>query len=343
MVSGWTDNAGVEQRSVTLAIGTVVATAAALIILTVLIVWTAIEDQDDEGIALKIVLNLLVLVIACGILLVPMKKGLHPPNGLYDTFNLGVLAASTFLFGNMLLVSVLYSVNLGYGEENDTASRQKVVSFVSLVLALMFSALSVCIYYEGKKLPVRFETGHDSSGETHVQIKSAAHMEILSQMWTLLSSCTLISFSGIFIIACVLSGIGENAERMREDGIINLIIVLLWMMVVTTGMMILGRKILNEKKLGSLGVGMLSGGTMYFAMLLFMVFLLYANLTSEEREEGEGFGPQTATSFACLFLSMLYLAFSLGAYRYQKSIIGAISAEKDTGSGLKRILFFRNK
>ena len=184
----------------------------------------------------------------------------------------------------------------------------------------MFSALSVCIYYEGKKLPVRFETGHDSSGETHVQIKSAAHMEILSQMWTLLSSCTLISFSGIFIIACVLSGIGENAERMREDGIINLIIVLLWMMVVTTGMMILGRKILNEKKLGSLGVGMLSGGTMYFAMLLFMVFLLYANLTSEEREEEVGFGPQSATSFACLFLSMLYLAFSLGAYRYLKSM-----------------------
>ena len=113
MVLGRTDNAGVEQRSGTLAMGTVVATVAALIILAVLIVWTAIEDQDDEGIALKIVLNLLVLVIACGILLVPMKKGLHPPNGLYDTFNLGVLAASTFLFGNMLLVSVLYSVNLG--------------------------------------------------------------------------------------------------------------------------------------------------------------------------------------------------------------------------------------
>mmetsp|Transcript_30440 Transcript_30440/g.55239 ORF Transcript_30440/g.55239 Transcript_30440/m.55239 type:complete len:343 (+) Transcript_30440:196-1224(+) len=342
MVLGRTHNAGVEQRSGALAIGTVVATVAALIILTVLIVWTAIEDQDDGGIALKIVLNLLVLVIACGILFVPMKKGLHPPNGLYDTFNLGVLAASTFLFGNMLFVSVLSLVNLGYGEEeNDTASRQKVVSFVSLVLALVFSALSVCIYYEGKRLPACPD--QDSNGEKHVQVKSAAHMEILSQMWTILSSCTLISFSGIFIIACVLSGIGEDAERMREDGIINLIIVLLWMIVVTTGIMILGRKILNEKKLGSLGVGMLSGGTMYFAMLLFMVFLLYANLTSEEREEEVGFGPQSATLFACLFLSMLYLAFSLGAYRYQKSIIGAISAEKDTVSGLKRVLFFRKK
>ncbi|KAL7535698.1 hypothetical protein ACHAXR_006672 [Thalassiosira sp. AJA248-18] len=317
--------------------------------------WWDLDLKREERAALKIVFNMCFLLIACGTLFVPMKRVWHPSKGVCDRFNLGVLAASTLLVSCMFFVSFWYSLNFGQQEEDENdenngngnddnndddremdeeellAYERKVVSSVSIVLAMAFSILSAWIYVVGKKLP---ETGH-SNDETQVQAaKAAAHMEILSELWTLLSSVTITIFVILFIASIVLSR-GEEAERMREEGaIINLITVLLWMVIVTTGIFILGRKILGEKKLnGTLGVGMLSGGTMYFSLLLFMVFILYANPTFEERRKEDGAGSASATAAACFFLSLMYLVFSLGTCKYQTSIISALSmSEKDDES-----------
>lgn len=212
-------------------------------------------------------------------------------------------------------------------EEELLAYHQQVVSLASLILALALSALSVCIYTAGKKLP---EMGHhDSSNseDTHVHVKSAAHMELFSEMWKILSACTILIFSILFIVACALS-LGGDAERMREEGSINLLVLLVWMILVTAGVMIVGRQILHEKKFGTLGVGLLSGGTLYYALLLFIVSILFANPTFGGPNDAGG-PAAAATSVACFFLSLMHLAFSLGTRKYQKSIMLDARAEMD--------------
>mmetsp|Transcript_9344 Transcript_9344/g.21071 ORF Transcript_9344/g.21071 Transcript_9344/m.21071 type:complete len:428 (+) Transcript_9344:187-1470(+) len=382
-----------------LAIGTAITTLAALTTLTILFFQTAnsalytIENNDsgdgsgdnddgddddgkwwedldlkrEERATLKIALNTLLLGIASATLFVPMTRVWHPSKGLYDRFNLGVLAASTFMVGNIMFVSFWNSANFAAGEEQENdnnnnnnddnngdddgnnddnyemdeeellAHHRKIASISSLILALAFSAISACIYHAGKKLP---ETGRhpdsssssNSNSETtktsYAQGKSAAHMELFYEIWKVLSTCTIAIFSILFLAACILS-LGEEGERRREEGgAINLIFVLLWMIIVTTGILVMGRKILGETKLnGELGLGILSGGTMYFALLLFVVFVLNVNVEDRPgREDGAGL----ATSFACFFLSIMYLAFSLGMYKFQDSFIGGIIAEDDS-------------
>lgn len=95
---------------------------------------------------------------------------------------------------------------------------------------------------------------------------------------------------------------------------------------ITTGLLVLGRKVLGESKLGgTFGVGMLLGGTTYYAMLLFVVFILYLNVEMR-REEGAGL----VLSFACFFLSLMYLAFSRGMYKFQDSFLfGGIDIDSE--------------
>ena len=58
--------------------------------------WWDIDLTKEEEAALKIVLCLLVLVIACGTLAKPLLKVWHPSKGSFGRFELGVLAASLF-------------------------------------------------------------------------------------------------------------------------------------------------------------------------------------------------------------------------------------------------------
>lgn len=63
---------------------------------------------------------------------------------------------------------------------------------------------------------------------------------------------------------------------------------------------------------------------MYFALLLFVIFVLYFNVEGR-REEGAGL----AMSVACLVLSIMHLAFSLGTHKYQYSLLGVIDREEE--------------
>lgn len=70
--------------------------------------WWDFELGPEGGEALKIIINLFILVLSCATLLVPINKA---GTGLYERFNEGVLAASLFMFGNMLFVSFWYQIN----------------------------------------------------------------------------------------------------------------------------------------------------------------------------------------------------------------------------------------
>ena len=103
-------------------------TLPAFITLTVLFVWTTIgtfsnNEANNEGEyrpwydfdfgpegdgAIKVILNLLILTASCSTLFMPISKA---GTGLYDRFNEGALAASLFMFGNMLFVTFWYQMN----------------------------------------------------------------------------------------------------------------------------------------------------------------------------------------------------------------------------------------
>ena len=109
--------------------------------------WWDLDLQRVERSALKVVLNCLVLVVATGFLCVLMAKTFAK---LYDRFNLGVLAASTFVVANMLFISFWYQVNFGQGgeEKNDDEQymvyrlqhHRTVVAVLSILFGLGFSA-----------------------------------------------------------------------------------------------------------------------------------------------------------------------------------------------------------
>lgn len=204
-------------------------------------------------------------------------------------------------------------------EEELLAYHQKRVSTVSLVLALVLSALSAVVFAVGRKLP---EPGRDDI-EAHARVRSAAHTELLSEIWKLLSSVTASVLWILFCVACLLS-LGEEGERRREEQGGDVVFVLLWSIVVTLGMTALGRKVLDQKALGTLGAGLLSGGTAYYAMLLFATCIPFA-----DPELGGRGGAGGGAAVACFFLGLMHLLFSLGVWRYRESIMSG--AREDEG------------
>ena len=60
--------------------------------------WWEDMNREEKRNGLKLIINLLGLCIACGTLMVPISMA---RSGLQEKFNVGVLAASLFMFGNM--------------------------------------------------------------------------------------------------------------------------------------------------------------------------------------------------------------------------------------------------
>ena len=306
--------------------------------------WWDIDLTREEEAAMKIVLDLLVLVIICGTLFNPLMKVWHwnPEKCSFDRYNLGVLAASLFIFGNMCMLSFWFTVN--YGQDDDENERrlkdededelllyhQKVICTLSFFLALIMLSLGVFIYVEGRKLPQETMQASDTSDAK--QMKSGARTELIIDVWKALSSISFIIMAIQFIYTCAIVGRDEG-DRAREEGLHNLISVLAWLMVITVGTIIVGWKILGKKKLdGVLGVGLLQGGLLYYSLVLLMVFFLYANPSFEGRRE-----ERPSTTF-CFLLFVGYFAFSRMTKKYEACIItravsdDIVSSPDDTDS-----------
>eukprot|EP00578_Thalassiosira_sp_NH16_P028797 CAMPEP_0181089714 /NCGR_PEP_ID=MMETSP1071-20121207/7450_1 /TAXON_ID=35127 /ORGANISM="Thalassiosira sp., Strain NH16" /LENGTH=381 /DNA_ID=CAMNT_0023171681 /DNA_START=87 /DNA_END=1232 /DNA_ORIENTATION=- len=300
--------------------------------------WWDMDMRPEEMEGVKMILNLLFLVLACATLFAPiMKSG----QGFYQRFNEGVLSASMFMFGNMLLVSFFYTVNFGrregeeqnqnnqyydngYGynpywtmdEQQLLAYHEKIVSWVCLALGLAFFAVSACIKSGGELIPETLDESTVRRIEDHASVGMLYNR--LRETWTLLSLCSIIVSVSLFVAACILFG-GEDAQRMIEDGkLINLVIINLWMIIVNVVMMTWGSDVFHFKSSGSLGMGMLYGGT---KLLMLMICILFANLSFDERQREEGMWAASATSVACLLLSLFHLVFAMRARDYQVTLI----------------------
>mmetsp|Transcript_5151 Transcript_5151/g.11196 ORF Transcript_5151/g.11196 Transcript_5151/m.11196 type:complete len:435 (-) Transcript_5151:114-1418(-) len=328
--------------------------------------WENLDLKGEEQSALKLVFGISILTLCVTSLAVPMMKLWHPTRGVLDKFHGGVLASALFLVGNMLFVTSWFAANFVGQEEDENGSNdnnnndnddddaeqeemdaeqllyyhRQTISTISLAFAIAFLPLSICLYQYSKSLPeTSFGRGSGTSGES-MALRSTSHMELFADIWKLISISTIGIFAILFLLACAQQmGGGEDGERRREEGwgAVNLILILFWLLVISVEVVFMGCNVLGlskKKKLfgtTSLGVGILSGGTCYYALLLFLVCLLYADFATlfEERRREEGAGSATATSFACFFLGIMHLAFSAGTLKYRESIAGAIEISDD--------------
>jgi len=281
--------------------------------------WWEDMNREEKRNGLKLIINLLGLCIACGTLMVPISMA---RSGVQEKFNVGVLAASLFMFGNMLFVSFWYQIDLdGIGEEEMQDNNQyngynpwwykqmderelleyhqKVVSYVCLALTISFYAISTCTYSWARAQPgslVR-STSRNDPYEQRNRAHLSAQFEMLSEIWTFISLCTLVIFIGLSIASLVLLG-SEDADRMREKArLINMIIINVWMVVVSLFMMFWGNEVFSVKRRGNLGMGMLYGGCKYFSSLLLLVCFLFASFSFDQREREES----TWVGCKCIF------------------------------------------
>ena len=223
-------------------------------------------------------------------------------------------------------------------EEELLAYHKNIVSTWTNVFGFVCTAMSIILYIAGEKLPESSPDGNsdavgdaysngDAETATVARAKSEAYMEILTGMWKMLSTATLAIFSILFVAACILArlDVDDDGRRREEDeGTTNLILILVGLVILSTCLWVLGHKVLGATKWkGTLGVGLLSGGTVYFGLLLFVVFVLFFNPSFEERRREDGPGATVATAFASLFFSLMYCSFGWGTIKYQSSFIDA--------------------
>jgi hypothetical protein len=202
------------------------------------------------------------------------------------------------------------------------AYHQSVTAYVCFALSLLFYAVSVCIHNGAVILP-EFGNNHTiQQAQAHGHI--TAQLEILKDSWKFTSLTSFIVSVSLFVAACVLSG-GDEAQRMKEEGrLTNLILVLLCMVIIASLLVYWGMHVFTiERGLNSLGVGMMYGSTKYFAALLFMVCILFANPTLDEHKREENIWVATVTSWACFFLSLMHLFVSMRTRQYQVDLIDA--------------------
>eukprot|EP00804_Cyclotella_cryptica_P014183 CCRYP_005602-RA/>CCRYP_005602-RA protein AED:0.09 eAED:0.09 QI:1713/1/1/1/0.5/0.33/3/394/396 len=284
--------------------------------------------------------NLLVFVKTCKVF-----------NRHYDRMDVGGLAGCTFMFAQMLFVSFWYMLNIeardgeqdnqnnqnnyywAMDEEERRLYDQKVVAYVSLALAVLYSMISFSVYCEGVAMPeLHPEDTSPWQRQNELDIaKGAVRLDMLSNIWVLLAPTTVLTFL-VLLISASCSLLGEGGDRLREEGdIFNLIAVLAWLFVTSFGLAILGRSVLGRMSSdGTLAIGLLAGGGEYFAGLLLLVAIMYFSPLGDRGPDDAPIAA-VATSFACLLLSSLHLGFSLWTKKYKRSISSAIPIEEEEG------------
>lgn len=218
-------------------------------------------------------------------------------------------------------------------EEQRRLYDQKVVSYVSLALAILYSMIAFSVYCEGVAMPELHPEDTSPWQRQHELdvAKAAVRLDMLSNIWMLLAPTTVLTFL-VLLISASCSLIGEGGDRLRDEGdIFNLIAILAWLLITSIGLAVLGRNVLGRMSSdGTLGIGLLAGGGEYFSGLLLLVAILYFNPL---RDRGPEDGPivAVATYFACFLLSSLHLGFSLWTKKFKRSISSAIPIEEEEG------------
>ena len=250
------------------------------------------DFKQEEKEAVKIVICLLLLIVGCISLFVFAVFVWHETRGYKTKLSVGCFSALIFMFGQMMFLSYWYFSNFerrqmeGEGgqqrrylnnennnnnnqnenynnnynqaqemtEEELLAYHQKVTSSVVIVMALMYSVLSIYMYEWAKKLPTAQSAASLSPQE------KAGQIIVFQQVWKFISTLSVVTLSFQLFRAFV-QFFGEQGERMREEGLIyNMFMVVFWLLVLVSVVFLAGRKVMIKKEwTNGAGVGALIG------------------------------------------------------------------------------------
>jgi len=149
---------------------------------------------------------------------------------------------------------------------------------------------------------------------------------MLANLWRFLAPSTVMTF-GILLIATSCSLIAAGRDRLIYEGdMFNLIAILTWLLVISLGLTVLGRRVFSRQSSeGTLHIGLLAGGEEYFTGLLFLVSILYFSPILRNRQVENEHVAAIITSFACFLLFILHLGFSIRTKKHKRSISRAIA------------------
>ena len=206
------------------------------------------------------------------------------------------------------------------------------MSYVCLAFALLYFAISTCTYGWARSQPGQLVSSDSINAQNHAQL--TVQFDLLSEIWKVLSLSTIVVFVALSIASLLMLG-SEDADRMMKDNnLIGRIVVNCWMSVVALFMMFWGNETFVIKRGESLCMGMLYGGTKYYSALLFLICIMFANLSFDEGDRDEKIWVSTATALACLVLSFVHFGFASKAREYQAKVHEA--TDKD-GSDFVRV------
>jgi hypothetical protein len=211
-------------------------------------------------------------------------------------------------------------------EEQRRLYDQTVVACVSLALGILYSLISFSVYCEGVSMPELEDTSPWSGARTELDVrKGSKRLDKLNNLWSFLGPVTVVTFGIMLIATCCSLVMG-----VKEGEIFNLIAILVWMLILSVGLAMLGRSVLGRQSSdGTLAIGLLAGGGEYFSGLLLLVAILYFSPVLRNRGPEDEHLASIVTSFACLVLSILHLGFSLWTKKYKRSISSAIPIEEE--------------
>ena len=252
------------------------------------------DFKQEEKEALKIVLCLLLLIIGCISLFVFALFVWHETRGSKTTLSGGCFSALLHMFGQMLFVSYWYfsnferqgeeegqrylkndennnknnnnnnnnqdeNYNYNYQQQELTeeellAYHQKVTSSVLVVMALIFVVLSLYMYDSwAKKLPA------PPSASLPLQERTG-NISVFQHVWKFISILSIFTLS-FQLLRVFIQFFGEHGERMREEGLVyNMFMVVLWTLVLVSVVFLVGKKVMIKKEwTNGAGVGALIG------------------------------------------------------------------------------------
>ena len=256
-----------------------------------------------------------------------------------------------------------YNYNQAYlylDKEERLSYHENTVAWISLAFAIVYFILSFLLYCDGNAIPevpsqqagledpvtsyrAESDCGSAANEGDLERAQTAARTEFLSNAWGMLSFASAAAFAGLFA-ASLATLAGGGGGRMAEEGkLVNVAAVLAWLAVVAASCS--GRRASVDLFLdrvredpddrgGTLGVGLLTGSSVYFGVMLFTVFALLVDVSGEARERDEVPGVVTASSVVCFVLGSAYLAFGYQAVKYKGSLMR--SALQDASNAAAR-------
>ena len=155
-----------------------------------------------------------------------------------------------------------------------------------------------------------------------------AYLEVLSDAWRVIAAVTVVAILVAIAVAMIPFFI-EEGERMREEGMVyNFVFIVVWLAFLFGALLVLGRRVLGVGTWGEAQAGALNGALLFFSGLCLLLFLLYGSFRIEERHEEDGTLGGSTFSLLCLFLSVTYLTFGAGMFKYHSFVDWDISTER---------------